>query len=438
MVHKQLFKLKKKSILFRGKIMSNDSIQFYMDESGNTGGNLLNIEQPFFVTGGWLTSTVYIKKISQYIDTLDFKSEIHYKKLPMSLAKESLGVMFKMVYDSINFFNNSKENDFVLPIFVRTRKDYLLIDRLIYSIFDSKYAPKEYKEYIDSLTLLFDTRRFEFIHVVKNSLGENQMFLQSSERLFNFVGNYDPIYDTYLNNCIEKLLNIPPYSENPLYTGFLKHLNKKEVLDDLNSTYDSRYQREGTPLVVSALFDSIENILDLGIISTMAVIYPDSDSNKGYIDDYWNILNKVFLNKRFDETVGYRNIKKIKSNCLSEDYLGIQLADVLCSMQNELLKDESGLSTKHLKNNSSKKSEKRQNDFREIVNFINMSDHGNVVRHIFLGIYFSFQLALANYLIMPLGPVEYAKACETKNHLLCGWALIRYTKTPPLVIKCRC
>jgi len=350
--------------------MNKQGLQFYMDESGNTGGNLLNKEQPFFVTGGWLMNDSYIKKLNQYVSTLDFESEIHYKKLPMGLAKESLGIMVKMIIDSMSLFNNPEEDDFVLPIFVRMRKDYLLIDRLIYSIFDSQFGPKEYKEYIDSSFLLNDEKLLEFVHIVKSKLGENRTFLKSAEKLFNFSGDCDPIYNDYLDNCINEFLQVSPYSENPMYVGFLKHINKNDVFDDLNSNGSSRYQREVVPLVISTLFDSIENILNLNIGLDKIIIYPDSDSNKNYIDDYWKMLNEVFLDKKSNEKGGYKNISKIEPNCLSEDYLGIQLADVLCSMQNELLRDGSSLSTKHLKKGSNK-IEKNQNEYREILNELN-------------------------------------------------------------------
>ncbi|WP_412137665.1 DUF3800 domain-containing protein [Lentilactobacillus parabuchneri] len=78
----------------RGKLKL---LNYYIDESGNTGSNLLDENQPYFVYGGWIMDDNYKGKIDKYISNLEFEAdELHYKKMSIRLAKRANDLSLKM------------------------------------------------------------------------------------------------------------------------------------------------------------------------------------------------------------------------------------------------------------------------------------------------------------------------------------------------------
>lgn len=357
-------------------------LNYYLDESGNTGSNLLDTNQPYFVYGGWIMDDNYREKIDKYISSLGFKAdELHYKKMSIRLAQKANDLSLKIAKDA-NEFLQSKTKDLVLPFLIVAYKKTVLCEQLQYAIFDSYYAPDEFKPFIDMLSFNQDLR------VILSTLIKEK-FIHSSAlliKLNNLFATKDTNLKQDLEDCIQVLKTINIFPEIPNfqkeYEQFLNKVNRENILYDLYSKDGKNrkmaYSAELGPLTIGALFTEIEK-LGKTLNNTISV-HADGDT-KQYINKYWGEINKIALDRSDADKspIIFKYVKHIDTSN-SKGSLGIQLADILCSSTNEFLKIEQGIFTKRYKEKN--KGDKRQEDFksslkRNLQSFIDLDKNAN-------------------------------------------------------------
>ena len=105
---------------------------FYCDESGNTGTDWLNNDQPFFVYGGWLVQDqnkeIVRSRLSEITATLQ-GNEIKSKNVFKS--RRGLNVFF-------DIFNAMQQN-LAFPVFVISDKKFMVAAKIVETFFDSEY-----------------------------------------------------------------------------------------------------------------------------------------------------------------------------------------------------------------------------------------------------------------------------------------------------------
>lgn len=345
----------------RGKLKL---LNYYIDESGNTGSNLLDEDQPYFVYGGWIMDDNYKEKIDKYISNLEFEAdELHYKKMSIKLAQRANDLSLKIAKDAKEF-QQSKTKNLVLPFLIVANKKTILCEQLQYAVFDSYYAPDEFKPFIDILSFNKD-----FIVILSTLI--KKKFIHNSSllvKLNNLFATKDTNLKQDLEECIQVLKTINIFPEIPnlqkKYEQFLNKVSREDILFDLYSKDGKKrkmaYSAELAPLTVGALFTEIEKLGKT--LNDNIYVHADGDT-KQYMNRYWKELNKIALNRpdADNNPIIFKYVEYIDTND-SKNLLGIQLADILCGSTNEFLKIKHGMFTKRYKRKNV--GSKKQEDFK--------------------------------------------------------------------------
>lgn len=107
-------------------------MQLYLDESGNTGSDWLNEEQPYFVYGGWLINDNNKKDAEALLK----------KSFPNSKAIE---LKTKVLWDRqrdklLDFIENMINQDWkAIPVILIVNKKYMIAAKLVETCFDPMY-----------------------------------------------------------------------------------------------------------------------------------------------------------------------------------------------------------------------------------------------------------------------------------------------------------
>ena len=104
----------------------------YLDESGNTGTNFTDHDQPIFIYGGWLLQCKNIANAENYINNCFIRSkakELKYKNIIRRYKK-----------DLYSFINGAIENE-MYPFFIAMDKTHILLAHIVEMFFDYAYNP---------------------------------------------------------------------------------------------------------------------------------------------------------------------------------------------------------------------------------------------------------------------------------------------------------
>lgn len=324
------------------------TLNLYIDESGNTGDNLLDKDQPLFVYGGWIIQDDYLSEVQDDLIHLPGRtSEIHYKTLSTLQAIAANKLITKYINKMIDAqqFGSMK----VLPILAIADKKRIMCDYFMYSVFDSYYNKKKYKEFVD---LLSSDKTIVHIKLQESiiELFKNNSAMMAKLYMLYLGKELNP--ENALEECIQLLkgINIFPnrtdYEE--YYIRFLDTVDRKQILSDFcRDEKEDLYSSALAPLILPALLKTAE---DLAIDANKKVnVYTDNDTRR-VIAMSWKALNDHVLNRKDANRspILYKYVKQIKMQD-SKYSFGIQLADILCSSVNEYLKINSGLYTSRYK-----------------------------------------------------------------------------------------
>lgn len=333
-------------------------LNFYIDESGNTGDNLLNKDQPFFVYGGWIIQDDYLAEVQDgLIHLAGGTSEIHYK----TLSTQQAIAANKLITKYINKMTESSQLESIkaLPILVIADKKSIMCEYFMYSVFDSHYNQKKYKSFIDLISIYQNNMQrklqLSIIDLFKND--SNMM-----KKLYMLYLGNEINTSNILEECIHLLKTINIFqdiNDYEYYTSFLDSVDRKQILGDFCRTdKEDFYSSALAPLALPSLLKMAE---DLAIDANEKVnVYTDNDTRK-VIAMSWKTLNDHVLNRKDANRspILFKYVKQIKMQD-SKYSFGIQLADILCSSVNEYLKINKGLYTSRYKRKNLNNSKHQQ------------------------------------------------------------------------------
>ena len=108
---------------------------FFCDESGNTGTNWTDAEQPFLIYGGWLVPNSDISEAEEKLRDI----------LTRYPGKEIKSTRFFKMGKSLQYFESIVKTLMqmaIIPVFTITSKEYILAAKTIETFFDPAYNRK--------------------------------------------------------------------------------------------------------------------------------------------------------------------------------------------------------------------------------------------------------------------------------------------------------
>lgn len=196
---------------------------FFVDESGNTGTDWLNIDQPFFVYGGWLIPNENIDNVNIYLSEFIMKEQSGELKSNKILKRNDGLKLFDEIFNSLLC-------DFsALPVFAVVDKEFMVSAKIVETFFDYAYNPSvntylthpvELKKALANCILTSKGILTKFSELIKNgtidvehlrvvslelvTLFENEGHLQvadalrnlSDENLLSMIDEFETVTDT--------------------------------------------------------------------------------------------------------------------------------------------------------------------------------------------------------------------------------------------------
>lgn len=291
--------------------MSNNNINFrlYLDESGNTGANMIDISQPYFTYGCWLIQDCQEDKLRDYIKKYilpkykndfnedELKSTVYFSKKNTTNVYEE----FYKLFCKILSFNS-------YPFVLLLEKKYIITSYMVEVFFNFK-NPNNCLEFNEINNLKIDIS-----NIVCNSIDE-----YSLKDFWDKIFTNQSISYNGLSNIKIKILEI------------LKDNSLNTLHDYLNKSNNYNSQKVKTDKFIG-------NILSRILIRI----------NEEMCANNKNIKVSVFHDKRSDFKNIKKHINKIninKLNCInfplneknSEDEVLIQLSDLLAGFFNYIL-----------------------------------------------------------------------------------------------------
>lgn len=105
-------------------------LELYFDESGNTGANFMDANQPYFVYGGWLLEKSKEDSICEKMDEIFSYSKAQELKAINRLRYDKCKELFHMMYE----FG-------AVPVFGVADKKYMVAAKIVETFFDHIYNP---------------------------------------------------------------------------------------------------------------------------------------------------------------------------------------------------------------------------------------------------------------------------------------------------------
>lgn len=274
----------------------------YFDESGNTGSNWLDEQQPYFVYGGWLV------KEDKKASAIKLLAECFYDSKATELKSK---IIWNRKKDKlIEFINRMVDEVAAIPCFGIVDKKYMIAAKIIETFFDCEYNPyvngyltgrSELKKALADSLSKNDTIIKEFAELIKQgTIGIEQLRLIKQEIQEHFEKISVPVAEV-----INKL------SDDSLI----------KMISEFEDITKNGTEKKWISLVVPILFERISCLDSLcSIKHERGEIYVDQLSG---FNDVFNELNFIISNKGI-----YKNLTQI-SMCDSKVEPLIQAADLL-------------------------------------------------------------------------------------------------------------
>lgn len=293
---------------------------FYIDESGNTGTDWLNSEQPYFVYGGWFILNDKKSEIESYL--LDISSKYQGSELKSkNFFRNQIGFsQFKDIYDKLI------TNYEALPIFGITDKKFMIAAKIVETFFDCAYNPAV-NGYL--------TGPVELKRALASCIAKDE----------NVIGKFASL----ISGCTislkemfgikQQLINLFELQKHPMVADSLRELTKDNLIKMINefeSITHNGTKKSYLTLTGTMLIELLKNAELLSSARGIPVrVY--HDSLRGY-DTVFQELKSIFLKDDMPVIAGTKErffltrFPHIKSIDMvdSKNELIVQAADLLC------------------------------------------------------------------------------------------------------------
>lgn len=312
--------------VFEYRIMSGVNIDmdmsatFFIDESGNTGTDWLNKEQPFFVYGGWLVLNEKIEEVNAYLKRFIIKEQsIELKSNKILKRKNGLYLCDEVFDILLRKFN-------AIPIFNVIDKKYMLAAKIVETFFDSAYNPN-INEYL--------TYPVELKKALANCILKCEYILTD----FSLLLKNGTIDISNLKKIASDLVSLFKEEDHPQVADSLMNLSDENFISMINefeTMTDIGKKKNRITLTQTVLVEMLKNIemLCKTIGLRVNVIH---DNLRGYSEVFNEIETTFFRKKdsntyRFNDKIwmdGFTNIESISERD-SKNTPFLQAADLLC------------------------------------------------------------------------------------------------------------
>lgn len=297
----------------------------YCDETGNSGGNFLDTEQPFYVLAGWILPDTKVSDTSiimQLKQQLSITDELH----GVNLIRRKKGQRA-----ILNFFKQLGKYGAV-PIFIIAEKKYVIAAKVIETLLDPMYNDLVGNEYT-------------YDNVMKKKLAE-KIYELSYETLSEFAGAYSQYDTSSMIKAIKRLVSeLDGSNQHDLsrkITGSLKYI--RENLESEKDTHHSLPNKAmaslNVPVIISYL--TMIEVFGRGMNSKLALVHDKTKQFEEAYQDIFNMYSKASptVFKLTDGTPIVFGFKSLTSLTFkdSKECDWIQAADLLASAIGKCLK----------------------------------------------------------------------------------------------------
>ncbi len=283
---------------------------FYCDESGNTGTNWIDADQPFFVYGGWLIPAQSEKAILAGLDEIFGTQSGNEIKAKRFFKRTKAYEEFKMLFD-LMLHNNA------FPIFIILDKAYIVAPKIIETFFDPAYN----QTLAAGITADID---------LKKGLAEiimDKPLISDFARLIR-QGEYSLDEMEDLRKALSK-----QFSAMPNISKSIDNINDEGILDMLSEFHSSNTDRTLTVPGLTFLMQVVQVFCEKFDMRSTIIL----DNIRGY-DNWLDSLAEIFLSpgerqilkyKSYEFHSKYPNITNLKLMD-SKVEIFIQISDLLC------------------------------------------------------------------------------------------------------------
>lgn len=304
--------------------MNEDKYIFYVDESGNTGADWTNIQQPLFIQAGWMFKKDKIEYIeNKYKYLFDITQADELKSSNVLKKEKNFEIISKAFSDMLH--------DEMLPVAVITEKKYLLCAKLVESCLDPEYNKTLSYRYLWDRELKMD---------IANYIYELELDLHE----FN---------DVYLNRGINNADKINKLTI--IRDSIIAKLDTNSLLYKIFDAVDNKCLE----LIINE-FDcedkSMNSIVTTSLIALLHKAYPFIRGTNCKLEVVYDKLvrfDKVFeyisssffakeeINLKVSDLTLYPNMKNIVGIKMedSKSNFVIQLADLLCGLLRKIFEN---------------------------------------------------------------------------------------------------
>lgn len=286
-----------------------EKVYLFFDESGNTGTNWLDKNQPYYVYGGWLVKEEKKEDAEKAIKKIFSSSNA--RELKSSYILEKKRPEFKQLMDVFLFKINA------IPVFGVADKRYMVAAKIIETFFDYAYNPN-INEYL--------THPSDLKKALADIVSTNQIILQRFVELIK-SGTIQLCEMRDINTMLAEFFKEQTHLEVFETLINLSDDNLREMINEFESISKGGSEKKWLTLTESVLFDRLCNVEKFATICNLQV--------KPYVDELFG-YQAVFDRLNTLETTVLKHFDLIEQ-CTSQNELLIQAADLLCGFINKSL-----------------------------------------------------------------------------------------------------
>jgi len=304
--------------------MINDEYELYLDESGSTGNNWLDLDQEILVHGGWLIEKKNKEKVEKYLNSkkIEITQADEMKSKKIFKNEQSYGIFCNMFTEMVNIP--------CFPFVCVTDKKFISCGRIVETFFDSMYNKKLLSTIISDFDLKQKIAKCIFLEHKDVSESDNIMniFVKS---IFSLEDDEIKIED--MKVVKEKLADIFNNKISSIYDN-VTNITDEELIEMLGEfKQKSSLDKDLLEPSLTVLLQSVEEFSNKTSASSVCVIHDNLrdfekkiDLSKKQMQD--RHVNPIFIG---DKNIYpcYNKIKEIK-NADSKKEIMIQASDLLC------------------------------------------------------------------------------------------------------------
>lgn len=295
---------------------------FYIDESGNTGANWLDLSQPYFIYGGFLIAEHQLENINKlYLNWMNGLQRQSNKELKSSKIIKNL----KGRRAVVDILTNVLKQDSVIPFIWIADKKFLLSIKLVETFFDPEYNPRLDVSFISEFKVKTSLANFIYNH--DNGVLDNfSMLVKNGTTSIEHMKNIKYQLIKLLSDC-----EISFFSD---ITSSLSEYNLYQMIDEFETVSDNGEFKTSLALTAPFARDIFQNVNFVGKNAEIAIVH---DELRGYFQTFKDMAKLTFSNGEDLKMIpigdrvlinNYENVKTFEF-AKSEDEYMIQLADLL-------------------------------------------------------------------------------------------------------------